>query len=352
MTRRTHPALAALFLLLSACSGGGGATPAGSDASPSPTSAGTRHPFPEASGTLASQEPIFRATTLDGMHFFNPGAAILHDGTYHLFGLAFADGETRAAHLTSSDARSWEAGADPDWTTIDLGLADPGPIPTSVLVEPDGTWALYGWGFEPGTNPAPTVAWRATAPGPDGPWTADPGIILQPGEGDAWDGRGIFAPSVIADGDGYRAAYSGSSRLFPNHGVVGMATSPDANAWTKFDLPTAARDLLASDPIIEEGLCGDFDAGSTFQPQLARTERGYRILYSGFTVGVGPTTIVSAVSVDGATWTCEGAVVTEALFPGSDGINGITLIRGDEAHLIVEALDAGGDTSSLWLVSL
>ncbi len=352
MNRRTHPALASLVLLLCACSGGG-ATPEGTGTSPTATPAGTRHPFPDASGTLASDEPIFHAATLEGMQFFNPGAAILHDGTYHLFGLAFGDGVTRAAHLTSTDALSWEVGADPDWTTIDLGLADPGPIPTSVLVEPDGTWALYGWGFEPGTNPAPTVAWRATAPGPDGPWTANPGIILAPGEGDAWDGRGIFAPSVIAEGNGaYRAAYSGSSRLFPNHGVVGMATSPDGDAWTKFDLPTAARDLLASDPIIEEGLCGDFDAGSTFQPQLARTESGYRILYSGFTVGAGPTTIVSAVSADGETWACDGAAVTEAFFPASDAINGITLIRGDEDHLIVEALDGGGDTSSLWLVSL
>ncbi|MEO8245577.1 MAG: hypothetical protein ABI622_00520 [Chloroflexota bacterium] len=351
MIRRTYPALPALVLLLVACAGGS-AIPTSSSISPSPTAAGTRHPFPDASGTLASDEPIFRATTLVGMDFFNPGAAILHEGTYHLYGLAFADGVTRATHLTSSDALSWEAAADPDWATIDLGLADPGPIPTSVLVEPDGTWTLYGWGFEPGTNPAPTVAWRATAPGPDGPWTADPGIILRPGEGDAWDGRGIFAPSVVADGGGYRAAYSASSRLFPNHGVVGMATSQDAATWTKFDLSTAARDLLASDPIIEEGLCGDFDAGSTFQPQLARTASGYRILYTGFTVGAGPTTIVSAVSADGETWTCDGAAVTEALFPGSDGINGISLIRGDEDHLIVEALDGGGDTSSLWLVAL
>ena len=69
-------------------------------------------------------------------------------------------------------------------------------------------------------------------------------------------------------------------------------------------------------------------------------------------MGAGPTTIVSAVSSDGETWTCDGAAVTEALFPGSDGINGITLIRGDEEHLIVEAQDGGGDTSSLWLVSL
>ncbi|HET9878193.1 MAG TPA: hypothetical protein VFQ81_02655 [Candidatus Limnocylindria bacterium] len=353
MIRSRPAALTALLtLLLAACSGTAGVS-SESAATPVPSAAATRHPYPDATGTLASADPILRATAIEDMQFFNPGAAILHDGTYHVYGFAFGDGQPRAMHLTSTDALAWEPAADPDWTTIalDPALAQPGPIPTSVLVEPDGTWVVYGWGFLDGTNPAPTVAWRATGPGPDGPWTADPGIILSAGDGDAWDGQGLFALSVVTDGDGYRMTYSASSRLFPNHGEIGMATSPDGVTWTKFDRPTAARELAESDPIVQEALCGDYDAGAVFQPQLSRDASGYRLLYSGFTVGAGPTTIVRAVSPDGDTWTCGGAAVTEALFPGTDGINGFTLIRGDEAHLIVEALDAGGDSSSLWLVT-
>lgn len=352
MNRRTAPAALAALLLLTACGAGGGGTSSPAAASTTPTPAGTRHPYPDASGSVVGDAPVFRAESVDGQHFFNPGAAILHDGTYHVFGFAF-DGEgTRAMHLTSTDALAWEPAADPDWTTLDLELDQPGPIPTSVLVEPDGTWVVYGWGFLPGSNPAPTVAWRASGPGPDGPWSADPGIILEPGAGDAWDGRGLFALSVTGDADGYRTAYAASSRLFPNHGVIGMATSADGVAWEKFDLPTASRELIESDPIVEEGLCGDYDAGAVFQPQLTTTDTGFRLLYSGFTVGAGPTTIVSAVSADGESWTCEGAVVTEGMLPEGATIQGFAVIRGDDRHLLVEALDEGGDASSLWLVAL
>ena len=352
MNRRFSSVALTALLLLTACAGEGG-TPASAGApSTTPTPAGTRHPYPEASGTVVGGAPVFRAESIEGQHFFNPGAAILHDGTYHAYGFAFDGDGTRAMHLTSTDATAWEPAADPDWTTLGLELDQPGPIPTSVLVEPDGTWVVYGWGFLPGTNPAPTVAWRASGPGPDGPWSADPGIILEPGPGDAWDGRGLFALSVTGDRDGYRTAYAASSRLFPNHGVIGMATSADGVAWDKFDLPTASRELAESDPIVEEGLCGDYDAGAVFQPQLTTTETGFRLLYSGFTVGAGPTTIVSAVSADGETWTCDGAVVTEGMLPDGATIQGFAVIRGDEGHLLVEALDEEGVASSLWLVAL
>lgn len=348
---RSRAAILALVLLLGACSAG--EVPSETAGAPVPSAAGTRHPYPSATARLAADAPILAATTIDGATFFNPGAAILHDATYHVFGFAFGnDGPPRPMRLTSTDGLAWQPATDPDWSTLDLGLAPPGPIPTSILVEPDGTWIAYGWGFLNGTNPAPTVAWRASAPGPDGPWTADPGIILSPGEGDAWDGQGLFSLSVIDDGDGFRMAYSASSRLFPNHGEIGMATSPDGVTWTKFDRATASRELAESDPIVQEALCGDYDAGAVFQPQLSRDAAGYRILYSGFTVGAGPTTVVAATSPDGDAWTCAGAAVTEELFGATDGINGFTLIRGDEGHAIVEALDEGGAASSLWLVEL
>ncbi len=177
-------------------------------------------------------------------------------------------------------------------------------------------------------------------------------MILEPAAGDAWDAQGIFGLSVMPDGDAYRMIYTASSKLFPNKGVIGMATSTDGIAWTKFNRPTATRELAESDPIISAGLCGDYDAGSVGDPEVVRDGSGYRVLYLGFTVGRGPTTLAAATSPDGATWTCAGAALTQAQLTGSDGIVAVTLIRGDERHAIVEALDAGGATSSLWLAEL
>ncbi len=353
MTRRVRLAILAATILLGACDAAGvpGATAPNTAATPS--AAATRHPFPDATGTLAHDGPILEATSLPGgTQFFNPSAAILADGTYHLYGFAVATNTGQAMQLVSTDGTSWTVGPDPDWQPLGeaLGLAPPGPITTTLLVADDGTWVAYGWGFLPGANPAPTVGWRATAPGPDGPWTSDPGVIVEPGAGDAWDGRGIFGISVMRDGAGYRAAYAASSRLFPNHGLIGMGTSADGSAWTKYDRPTAERRLAESDPIVEPGLCGDYDAGAVFGAQIAAAETGYRLLYSGFTVGVGPSTIARATSSDGETWSCDGAAVTESLFPGTARIAGFVQIMGDEEHLIVEAQDETGTTSALWLV--
>jgi hypothetical protein len=350
--RRAALLLIGLAVVLASCADTG-ASPSVA-ASPISSAAATRHPYPDATGTVVGSEPVFHAASVAGYQFLNPGAAILVDGTYHLFALAFGqDTDPRAVHLTSPDGVSWSSASDATaWGDMGLGLAAPGPIPTSVLVARDGSWVLYGWGFRGTANPAPTVAWRATAPGPDGPWTASPGVILEPAEGDAWDGQGIFGLSVIPDGDAYRMIYTASSKLFPNKGVIGMATSIDGIAWTKFNRPTATRELAASDPIISAGLCGDYDAGSVGNPQIVRDGTGYRVLYLGFTIGRGPTTIAAATSSDGATWTCAGAALTQGQVTGSDGIVAVTLIRGDERHAIVEALDAGGTTSSLWLAEL
>ena len=91
MIRSRPAALTALLtLLLAACSGTAGVS-SESAATPVPSAAATRHPYPVATGTLASAEPILRATAIEDMQFFNPGAAILHDGTYHVYGFAFGD---------------------------------------------------------------------------------------------------------------------------------------------------------------------------------------------------------------------------------------------------------------------
>jgi hypothetical protein len=350
--RRAAVLLIGLAMALASCADGG-ASPSES-ASPVSSAAATRHPYPNATGSVVGSAPVFHAASVTGYQFLNPGAAILVDGTYHLFALAFGrDVDPRPVHLTSPDATTWAVASDgPAWGDMGLGLAPPGPIPTSVLVTADGTWVLYGWGFRGTTNPAPTVAWRATAPGPDGPWTAGPGVILEPAAGDAWDGQGIFGLSVMPDGDAFRMIYTASSKLFPNKGVIGMATSNDGIAWTKFDRPTATRELAKSDPIISAGLCGDYDAGSVGNPEVARDGTGYRVLYLGFTIGRGPTTLAAATSPDGATWSCAGAALTQGQLTASDGIVAMTLIRGDERHAIVEALDGGSATSSLWLAEL
>ena len=121
-----------------------------------------------------------------------PAAVVWVEGTYHLYGVAF-DQESTEHHgyyATSTDGTTWAVGADDPLATLGLALGDPGPIPGSVLPEPDGSWVMYLWGVPtPGARGADL--YRATSREAAGPWTANPTPMLsatrwcmgQPGPG-------------------------------------------------------------------------------------------------------------------------------------------------------------------------
>ena len=125
-----------------------------------------------------------------------PGAAIEHDGVIHAWLVWFTElpDTQMVTHASSPDGRTWTIDPDPAYTDLGLGLFVPGPIPADAGVEADGTWVLYGWGT-PDASRRTFMSWRATAPGPNGPWTAQ--RILGPGDDGHWDDNGVLMTSVV-----------------------------------------------------------------------------------------------------------------------------------------------------------
>ena len=139
-----------IVMFLAGCAGTV-VTPSPSVATPSPS------PEPLAIAPVGSG-PAIRHAELDAG--FVLGAAAAHvAGVSHLWAVAFRTDPgipPDLIHLTSNDGTTWEAGPEPvrlDGTA--LGINDIGPIPSSVLVDGDGTWLLYGGARRAGSD-APT----------------------------------------------------------------------------------------------------------------------------------------------------------------------------------------------------
>lgn len=323
-------------LLLAACSAPADTTPLPSMDASAP-----------ASGTAGSairligDGPVLNAADLDGKSAVLPGALVIVDGTYHAFLVGFGDaiGDQRPFHATSPDGVNWAVDEGDPLEGIGLELADPGAIPTSVLIETDGSWTMYIWGRSDPAGVRAASVWRATATAAAGPWVADPEPVLTPGV-DAWDSRDVDFPSVVRTADGYLMAYTGVTDREIVH--IGLATSTDGIAWTK--LP---------EPIISPGHCGGFDDRSITIPRLIGTDAGYLIVYLAFASDSNDSAVGVSTSADGVTWTCASPVplLERADVPGSERIHTIALAQGmGRPQLLVESLVDGG--SELWLAEL
>lgn len=71
------------------------------------------------------------------------------------------------------------------------------------------------------------------------------GVVLQPGDSEAFDATSTWTGSVLQGPDGLWHMFYTGSRFHENHNVqaIGVATSPDLHSWTK--QPTT---VLAADP--------------------------------------------------------------------------------------------------------
>ena len=247
-------------------------SPAGSAA---PTASTTEEPAGSVSVHILGDEPVLVGAAVNN-DWVLPGAVVWVEGTYHLYGVAFDQDSTEhhGYYATSADATTWTVGAEDPLATLGLELGDPGPVPGSVLQEPDGSWLMYLWGV-PAPGGRGGNLYRATAPEAAGPWTADPAPILR-GTAGAWDSQGLDFPSVVHTSTGYLMLYDGSSLSAPNEGRIGSATSTDGVTWTKGD-----------DPLIEPGFCGDFDARSITIPRLRETDGGWLLFYNGLDESLG-----------------------------------------------------------------
>ena len=256
--------------------------------------------------TFDGDEPtVTREQTGIDESFINPGAVIQDpDGTMHMFANVFTawPGPVSVPHLTSADGVSWTlAEPEPILTVNDVPLANPGLDVSTGFVADDGTWVLI---YETvGTDP--WLLGRITAPGPDGPWTADHDPMLVAGHAGSIDAGGLSWPSIVRTDAGYLLYYTARSEASASaDGTIAVATSTDGLAWERRTEPVM---------IADQG----WEVGSVDRPRAAMTDDGIVMVYSGRQL----TDRGVAWSEDGLTWRKDGTepVITAADFPVAGG---------------------------------
>ena len=284
-----------------------------------------------------------------GAAYLLPGATVVHDGTVHLYPVAFfADPSERprVLHLVSDDGVAWSG--DPEASVLEdigLELGPPGAVPSSAFVGADGTWVMVGGGRLPGGQRS--VLWRATAPGPDGPWSAHPVPILEPAD-EGWDTAIVDHPSVVAGPDGELMAYGGAARTAPNRNPIGIATSADGLSWSR-----SAASLEGADDAEALGpdACG-IDGRTMVEPHLSTIEGGLLLVFGVMLEGHDTDMeILTATSSDGRGWTCTSGAdpLGSDDIPGGRSIHSLAVIDHPDGSpsLLIEVL--GEETSTLWL---
>src|SRR5205823_3560162 len=64
--------------------------------------------------------------------------------------------------------------------------------------------------------------------------------------------------------------------------AVGYATSADGITWTFYDDPaTTSPPYQSSDPVLNHGIPGEWDASSAIEPSVIKTKCGYEVWYIG-----------------------------------------------------------------------
>ena len=296
--------------------------------SPSRAAASLRFEWP--AGATPAVTP-----TLDGMthKFVNPGAVIESDGKHHMFANMFSawPGPMDIVHLTSSDGSTWEAtGKQPVLTADDVPFADPGIDVSTGFVAADGTWVLL---IESVSSLDPWVIGRATAPGPDGPWTVDPKPVLEPGPAGSKDAGGVAWPTVVPTAGGFAMFYTAYDRP-RGAGVIAMATSTDGKTWAK-----------RAEPVLTGG--SGWEHNKVDRPRVVRTPQGLLMVYSGALL----TDRGVAWSNDGIEWRRDGErpAITKASFPtGTNAWDAALVARGDSVDYYLEIGSTTGDGTKVY----
>ncbi len=135
----------------------------------------------------------------------------------------------------------------------------------------------------------PTSPWHlSTITSTDGLTWSDTAaaVVLEPTAG-SWDQAGIWAPSIITDGDRLRLWYAGSDgRTW----AIGTATSRDGLTWDKY----------AGNPVLQGGTGTAWDRAAAAGPAVfVQPDGSYALVYLG--------------SADGATWQVGRAHSTDGL---------------------------------------
>lgn len=123
-----------------------------------------------------------------------------------------------------------------------------------------------------------------------------------------WYADGVFPGTVIKENGIFKMWFSGAtgsvSQSTPtSKGGIGYATSPDGIIWTVYDNPaTTSPPYHFSDPVLNHGATGEWDASSALAPSVIKTKCGYEMWYAGEVFGVSQN-LGYVTSPDGITWT-------------------------------------------------
>jgi predicted GH43/DUF377 family glycosyl hydrolase len=288
--------------------------------------------MPSVTFAFAGDTPVVtRQLSGHDERYMNPGAIIEHDGRLHMYANVFSQwpGHMVFPHLVSNDGAIWaRADSSPAFTSDDIPYLDNGADVSAGYVAADGTWVLV---FETVEVSDPWVLGRATAPGPDGPWTVDPEPFLTPGPSGSFDAGGLQWPSVVRTDDGYLMYFTVIDRR-GGQGSIGLATSPDGVAWTKHDGPVLTAEA-------------DWERGQVDRPRVAVTPRGLAMVYAGGRL----TDRGLAWSEDGITWQRDGAVpvITREAYPISGNAWDAALVyRDGSLEYFLEIGSASGSSAS------
>lgn len=293
--------------------------PGGSSDDPTTTVAAdtttTPEPVPE-TPFVGGAEPIFGPRTFDwAANFVVPGPIVSHDGLHYMF---YTGHSIERPNITrgqigvasSADGSDWAFLNDQpllDGTSVEW--SEGGIYPTSVLILDDGTWAMWFSVVSRAFNWRAITIGRATAPGPDGPWTADPEPVLVGGGEGTWNEKGVSHPSVVRVGEEYWMYFDGHIDNLDSERdrAIGLAYSTDGENWLLHDDPDTGGLYAASDPVFRPAPADEWDGARVMAPSVLTTDDGFVMVYQtskrrsdrpGFLQDLG-----YATSTDGIEWT-------------------------------------------------
>ncbi len=324
--------------LLSACAGQTGQVASTSTVDTIATSS-----LPAGTGPLQAvipDQPLLAQGSVEGADYLFVSAAVSVEEAVHAYIIGFRENESRVMVMSWSEGGGDIRQADPGVDGLDLDLNHPGPMPTSVTQQRDGTWVMHGFGV-PTTSGATPIFWRALSNSPTGPW-GDPAIVYEVGGPEAWDGAWIDFPNVIVAEEGLSMLYEGASDAEPNSSHLGVALSPDGITWER-----------PASPAVSPEDCEDVN--SIRMPRLLAVEEDWLLAFSAITGADEEPPIRLATGQDPMHPSCAGAEVALSVddMPDSGGIHSHALVRtASGPAMLVESLDEEALGSSVWLIPL
>ena len=242
--------------------------------------------------------------------FIDPGAMIHTDGMFHMFfnGINGFPAPVGVGYATSSDGYHWKREVnEPVLKATQLegsNILGSNLFVTSVVIEDNGTWALYFYTLSGSNFNGQGEIGRATAPTPTGPWVIDSDPVLSPGAEGSWDDVQVTSPNVLHVNNGYIMYYDGHASSTTS--MIGMASSTDGIHWTKHDDPsTTEPEFAESDPVLTTSADG-WDSVRVIDPNVVRTSDGWTMVYLVTTGGgkfsAGTYSFGVATSTDGTHW--------------------------------------------------